>query len=107
LVWPGVSPDALDGLSRLENTQVALGLGEPPAHKQEFFVFAGQHLTVATGSVAATYPGLFANGGGGAIVTHPDYLNDTAARQAVACFEQRWQEATPLDAGVRAELKVR
>jgi len=100
------SPEAVEELFYLANTQVAFGLADTAFHPKDYLFRAGKKLTVLTSSANATYPGLAHNDEGGAIITHPDAANDEAALKAINIFERRWQNATIVDAAALAEFKA-
>jgi len=91
------SPEAIEDLFHLDNTQVAFGLEDTAFHPKDYLFRSGRKLTVLTSSANATYHGLTHNDEGGAIVTHPDMTNDEAAQKAIAIFERRWQNASIVD----------
>jgi ERCC4-related helicase/HKD family nuclease len=100
------SPEAVEELFRLANTQVAFGLADTAFHPKDYLFHAGKKLTVLTSSANATYPGLTHNDEGGAVITHPDAGKDDAAQKAIGIFERRWQNATIVDAKTLAAFKA-
>ena len=100
------SPEAVEELFHLANTQVAFGLADTAFHPKDYLFHAGKKLTVLTSSANATYPGLTHNDEGGAIITHPDATNDEAALKAIGIFERRWQNAMLVDEQVLAVFKA-
>jgi superfamily II DNA or RNA helicase/HKD family nuclease len=100
------SPEAVEELFYLPNTQVAFGLEDTAFHPKDYLFHAGKKLTVLTSSANATYHGLTHNDEGGAIVTHPDVTDDEAAQKAVGIFERRWKSATLVDEKVLAAFKA-
>ena len=101
------SPEAVEELFRLGNTQIAFGLTDTSFHPKDYLFHSGggKHLTVLTSSANATYPGLSHNDEGGAVIRHSDLLNDEAAQKATAIFERRWQNARLVDEKILAEFK--
>jgi HKD family nuclease/ERCC4-related helicase len=101
------SPEAVEELFHLENTQVAFGLTDTTFHPKDYLFCSnkGKCLTVLTSSANVTYPGLTHNDEGGAIITHTDVLNDEAAKKAISIFERRWQNATIVNEEVLAAFK--
>jgi SNF2 family DNA or RNA helicase/HKD family nuclease len=101
------SPEAIEELLHLENTQVAFGLSDTNFHPKDYLFYSngGQCLTVITSSVNATYPGLNHNDEGGAIVTHSDMENDEAAKKATGIFNRRWENATMIDEKILTDFK--
>jgi SNF2 family DNA or RNA helicase len=101
------SPEAVEELFHLENTQVAFGLTDTTFHPKDYLFCSnkGKCLTVLTSSANATYPGLSHNDEGGAIITHADVLNDEAAQKAIGIFERRWRNATIVDEKALAAFK--
>jgi len=85
------SPEAVEEVFNLPNTQIAFGLTDPSFHPKDYLFFEANKLTVLTSSANATYSGLVANVEGGAIVTHFDYRKDESAQKAISIFERRWQ----------------
>lgn len=100
------SPEAVEELFHLANTQVAFGLEDTAFHPKDYLFLSGNKLTVLTSSANATYHGLTHNDEGGAIVTHPDAANDEAAQKAIGIFERRWQNAMLVDEEVLAAFKA-
>lgn len=100
------SPEAVEELFHLANTQVAFGLEDTAFHPKDYLFHAGKKLTVLTSSANATYHGLTHNDEGGAIVTHPDATKDEAAQKAIGIFERRWKNATLVDEKVLAAFKA-
>jgi len=102
------SPDAVEELFNLENTQIAFGLSDTTFHPKDYLFHSngGNLLTVLTSSANATYPGLTHNEEGGAIITHTDVSTDEAAQKAIGIFARRWQNATVVDAAALAEFKA-
>jgi len=100
------SPEAVEELFHLANTQVAFGLADTAFHPKDYLFYTGRKLTVLTSSANAIYYGLSHNDEGGAIVTHRDVTNDEAAQKAIAIFERRWQNATLVDEKVLAAFKA-
>jgi ERCC4-related helicase/HKD family nuclease len=99
------SPEAVEELFRLANTQVAFGLADTAFHPKDYLFHSGNKLTVLTSSANATYPGLTHNDEGGAIITHPDATNDEAANKANGIFDRRWRNATVVDENELAAFK--
>ena len=100
------SPEAVEELFHLANTQVAFELEDTAFHPKDYLFHAGKKLTVLTSSANATYHGLTHNDEGGTIVTHPNAANDEAAQKAIGIFERRWQNATLVDETVLAASKA-
>ena len=100
------SPEAVEELFSLANTQVAFGLLDTAFHPKDYLFYEGNKLTVLTSSANATYHGLTHNEEGGAIVTHSDVANDEAAQKAIGIFERRWKSATLVDEKVLAAFKA-
>lgn len=100
------SPEAVEELFHLHNTQVAFGLEETAFHPKDYLFYSGEKLTVLTSSANATYHGLSHNEEGGAIVTHTDAATDAAAQKAIGIFERRWCDATRVDEKVLAAFKA-
>ena len=102
------SPEAVEALFNLQNTQVAFGLTDTMIHPKDYLFFSkdGRCLTVLTSSADATYPGLTNNGEGGAIITHRNLADDEAAQKAINIFERRWKSATPVDADAVTAFKA-
>lgn len=99
------SPEAVEEVFRLKNAQVAFGLTDTTFHPKDYLFHRDKSLAVLTSSANATYPGLTHNDEGGAIIYHPDVRTDEAARKAIAIFERRWVNATPLTEDLLAEYK--
>ena len=99
------SPEAVEELFHLSNTQVAFGLADTAFHPKDYLFHAGNKLTVLTSSANVTYPGLSHNDEGGAIITHPDAVNDEAALKAIGIFGRRWKNAILVDEQVLAAFK--
>jgi len=99
------SPEAVEELFHLANTQVAFGLADTAFHPKDYLFYADKKLTVLTSSANATYPGLSHNDEGGAIIQHSDVQNDEAAKKAMGIFERRWQNATIIDEKILADFK--
>ncbi|MGA2159999.1 MAG: helicase-related protein [Dehalococcoidia bacterium] len=101
------SPEAIEELFHLENTQVAFGLSDTSFHPKDYLFRSkgGQCLNVITSSANATYPGLTHNDEGGAIITHSDMQNDEAGKKAIIIFDRRWQNATIINDEILAEFK--
>ena len=100
------SPEAVEELFHLANTQVAFGLADTAFHPKDYLFHSGEKLTVLTSSANATYPGLTHNDEGGAIITHPHATKDEAALKAIGIFERRWQNAMVVDEQVLAAFKA-
>jgi ERCC4-related helicase/HKD family nuclease len=100
------SPEAVEELFHLANTQVAFGLEDTAFHPKDYLFCAGKTLTVLTSSANTMYHGLTHNDEGGAIVTHHDAANDEMAQKAIGIFEQRWQNATLVDEKALAAFKA-
>jgi len=100
------SPDAVEALFRLENTQVAFGLTDTTFHPKDylFYCAGGKRLSVLTSSANATYTGLSHNDEGGAVIRHDDAPNDEAAQKAIGIFERRWANARLVDEKALAEF---
>lgn len=101
------SPEAVEELFRLANTQVAFGLTDTSFHPKDYLFHSGggKCLTVLTSSANATYTGLSHNDEGGAVVRHADAAHDEAAQKAMGIFERRWANGRPVDEKALAEFK--
>ena len=100
------SSEAVEEIFRLEDAQVAFGLTDTTFHPKDYLFHRDNALTVLTSSANATYPGLTHNDEGGAVISHPDVRIDEAAQKAIAIFERRWANATPLTEALLAEYKA-
>ena len=99
------SPEAVEEAFRLGNTQVAFGLTDTTFHPKDYLFINNNTLTVLTSSANATYPGLTHNEEGGAVIQHSDINSDEAAQKAIAIFERRWANATPLTEALIEDYK--
>ena len=100
------SPEAVEDLSLLVNTQVAFGLEDTAFHRTDYLFHSDNRLIVLTSSASAIYHGITHNDEGGAIVTHRDVANDEAAQKAIDIFDFRWKNATLVNDQVLAMFKT-
>src|SRR5881396_1009128 len=100
------SPEAVEELFRLPNTQIAFGLQDMAFHPKDYLFYGGKRLTVLTSSANATYAGLAHNDEGGAIIKHGESTTDEEAQKAIGIFERRWQNATLVNEQVLAAFKA-